>query len=74
TRRAPVAAGTPYDVEVVLPDLAADVVAGHRLVVVVAGSNAPRYEVSPVPVTVTLRLAADGSRVELPVVPTTSPR
>lgn len=74
TRRAPVAAGTPYDVEVVLPDLAADIVAGHRLVVVVAGSNAPRYEVSPVPVTVTLRLAADGSRVELPVVPTTSPR
>ena len=73
-RRSPVAAGPSYDVEVVLPDLAADVVAGHRLVVALAGSNAPRYEVSPVPVTITLRLSRDGSRIELPVAAPTTPR
>ena len=72
-RRAPVAAGVPYEVEVLLPDLAADVVAGHRLLVAVAGSNAPRYEVAPVPVTVTLTLSATGSRLELPIA-TTTPR
>jgi len=66
--RQPVVAGAAYDVELVFPDLAADVAAGHHLLVAVAGSNAPRYEVSPTPVRVELRLGGPaGSRVVLPV-------
>ena len=69
--RQPVVAGAAYDVEVVLPDLAADVLPGHRLLVAVAGSNAPRYEVAPAPVRVELRLGGPaGSRVVFPVLPT----
>ena len=63
-----VEAGRAYDVEVRLPDLAATFAKGHRILIAVSGSNAPRYEVHPAPATVRVLRGGDhGSRLLLPV-------
>ncbi len=63
SRPEPVEAGTTLTVEVGLPDLAVDLLPGHRLGLAISASNAPRYEVSPVPVRLTVY---GGSWIYLP--------
>ncbi len=63
SRAEPVEAGRQVTVGVVLPDLAFDLLPGHRLGLAISASNAPRYEVSPVPVRLTLH---GGSTIDLP--------
>jgi putative CocE/NonD family hydrolase len=66
----PVEPGTEYDVSVVLPDLAATFAAGHRVLVAISGSNAPRFEPQPFAVVVKVARGGDhGSRVLLPLAP-----
>jgi hypothetical protein len=59
-----VAASTAVTVE--FADLAAGIGVGHRLLLAVAGSNAPRLEVPPVAARITVRFGGpEGSRVLL---------
>jgi hypothetical protein len=63
SRPQPVESGRQVTVEVILPDLAFDLQPGHRLGLAISASNAPRYEVSPVPVRLTIH---GGSTLDLP--------
>jgi predicted acyl esterase len=64
----PVPQGEPLTVEVVLPDVALTLPAGHRLLVAISASNAPRYEVNPAPATIeVIHGGEDGSVLSLPV-------
>ena len=63
SRPQPVEPGRQVTVEVILPDLAFDLQPGHHLGLAISASNAPRYEVSPVPVRLTLH---GGSTLDLP--------
>jgi len=62
-RAEPVPPATTITVEVILPDLALDLLPGHRLGLAISASNAPRFEVSPIPVRLTVH---GGSSIYLP--------